>query len=259
MKNTTFTLIGGPTVLIEIGGLRLLTDPTFDPANNDYALGPVTLTKTASPAQTSASLGHIDAILLSHEQHSDNLDHAGRELAKSVPRIFTTPESALQVGENAIGLHPWKEAFLAAPDGRRLRITATPARHGPEGAAAFAGEVTGFLLQWEGENQGALYISGDTVWYEGVAAVAQMFDVGVALLNLGAARIAPVGPSDLTMNAEGAIEAARAFANAKIIPAHYEGWAHFSEPRAEVERQFASAGMSHRLNWLQPGVPTRIG
>jgi len=27
----TLTLIGGPTVLIEYGGYRLLTDPTFDP------------------------------------------------------------------------------------------------------------------------------------------------------------------------------------------------------------------------------------
>jgi len=25
------TLIGGPTVLIELDGLRMLTDPTFDP------------------------------------------------------------------------------------------------------------------------------------------------------------------------------------------------------------------------------------
>ena len=25
------TLVGGPTLLVELGGLRLLTDPTFDP------------------------------------------------------------------------------------------------------------------------------------------------------------------------------------------------------------------------------------
>ena len=28
------TYIGGPTALLELGGLRLLTDPTFDPAGS---------------------------------------------------------------------------------------------------------------------------------------------------------------------------------------------------------------------------------
>ena len=30
------TYIGGPTALLELGGLRLLTDPTFDPAGSEY-------------------------------------------------------------------------------------------------------------------------------------------------------------------------------------------------------------------------------
>lgn len=44
------TLVGGPTTLLEIGGIRLLTDPTFDPAGTRYANGPVELAKTAEPA-----------------------------------------------------------------------------------------------------------------------------------------------------------------------------------------------------------------
>ena len=30
------TYIGGPTAIIEIGGLRVLTDPAFDPAGSEY-------------------------------------------------------------------------------------------------------------------------------------------------------------------------------------------------------------------------------
>ena len=75
----TLTLIGGPTVLIEIDGLRLLTDPTFDPPGS-YQTGPVTLHKKAGPALSINQLGRIDAILLSHDQQADNLDHAGRAL-----------------------------------------------------------------------------------------------------------------------------------------------------------------------------------
>jgi L-ascorbate metabolism protein UlaG (beta-lactamase superfamily) len=73
---TTLTLIGGPTVLIELDGLRLLTDPTFDPPG-DYQ-GGVLLKKTAGPALSAEQVGSVDAVLLSHDQHFDNLDHGGR-------------------------------------------------------------------------------------------------------------------------------------------------------------------------------------
>ena len=36
--------------MLEIGGFRLLTDPTFDPAGSEFTSGPVTLRKTVGPA-----------------------------------------------------------------------------------------------------------------------------------------------------------------------------------------------------------------
>ena len=39
MKDVRITHIGGPTVLIEVGGWRLLTDPTFDPPGRRYFFG----------------------------------------------------------------------------------------------------------------------------------------------------------------------------------------------------------------------------
>lgn len=255
MSELKLTLIGGPTLLIEMGGLRLLTDPTFDPAGGEYHLGPVTLKKTGSPAQTIESLGHIDAVLLSHEQHSDNLDQAGRALLSTVSQVYTTPQSAAKIGANAIGLLPWEEVYQHAPNGKRLKITATPARHGPDGAEQYSGDVTGFVLTWENASTRAVYISGDTVWYDELTKISQRFDVGVALLNLGAARLDAIGPVDLTMNARGAIEVARVFNSATLIPAHVEGWAHFSESQAEVAQVFAQENLTSRLHWLEPGVP----
>ena len=58
-----FTYLGGPTILIEIGGLRLLTDPTFDPAGKVYSSGPVTLVKTAGPGLEPRSLGAIGGLM----------------------------------------------------------------------------------------------------------------------------------------------------------------------------------------------------
>ncbi len=43
--------------------------------------------------------------------------------------------------------------------------------------------------------------------------------------------------------------AARAFAEALIVRLHYEGWEHFPESRADVERAFRAAGIEHRL-WM---------
>jgi L-ascorbate metabolism protein UlaG (beta-lactamase superfamily) len=70
------TLIGGPTVLIEAAGFRLVTDPTFD-APGEYQLSYVTLTKTSGPALPADAIDAVDAVLLSHDQHSDNLDRSG--------------------------------------------------------------------------------------------------------------------------------------------------------------------------------------
>ena len=50
---------GGPTALFEYGGLRFLTDPTFD-GPGDYATpGGPTLTKTASSATTGTAASQL--------------------------------------------------------------------------------------------------------------------------------------------------------------------------------------------------------
>src|SRR5258706_2000963 len=77
MTGATITLVGGPTTLIELEGFRFVTDPTFD-APGDYPLPHVTLKKTANPVLSADQMGTVDAVLLSHDQHADNLDTSGR-------------------------------------------------------------------------------------------------------------------------------------------------------------------------------------
>jgi len=78
MKPLRITLIGGPTALIEIDGFRILTDPTFD-APGAYQLPHVKLEKLSGPALKPEAIGEVDAVLLSHDQHADNLDHSGKD------------------------------------------------------------------------------------------------------------------------------------------------------------------------------------
>ena len=251
------TLIGGPTALLEIGGLRLLTDPTFDPAGSSATYGPVTLTKTMGPAANEASLEPIDAVLLSHDQHYDNLDHAGRAFLPRAGRVLTTPAGASRLGGNAHGLAPWEETQLAAHPGV-LYVSSTPARHGPPGIEPVSGDVTGFVLRWSERPEDGVYVTGDTVWYEGVAEVAKRFSIKAVVLHGGAATVKARGPFHLTMNHEDAIATAKAFPQARIFPVHHGGWEHFSESQQTLIDAFAREGLSERLRPLEPKIATSL-
>ena len=252
MSAAKITLIGGPTALIEIGGFRLLTDPTFD-APGEYKLPHVTLKKTSHPALTAEQIGRVDAVLLSHDQHADNFDHAGRAYAMQAPRLLTTVVGAKRLGGVAEGLAPGESTKLTNPAGT-LTVTATPARHGPAGIEPLAGDVIGFVLSLAGGRP--IYITGDTVWYEGVAEVARRFQAGLVLLFAGAAKTR--GAFHLTMDANDALDTAHAFPDATIVPLHYEGWAHFSQSGDDLVQSFKALGIGARLRLLEPGVPTAI-
>jgi L-ascorbate metabolism protein UlaG (beta-lactamase superfamily) len=245
--------VGGPTALITFHGLRFLTDPTFDPAGGDYGNAPATLHKISDPQVSAEDLGPIDYVLLSHDQHFDNLDHAGRKMLSRAKSVFTTVDGAKRLGGNAIGFVPWQTIEIKTPDGQPLLITATPARHGPYGCEARSGPVVGFAVRPSGGSiEGALYFSGDTVWYEGIAEVARWIPVSTAVLNMGAARTQAAGPAPLTMTAEDGIEVAKAMPEATIVPLHFEGWAHFSESKQVIQEAFWSVGLDGRLRWVDP-------
>lgn len=250
MDDVRITYIGGPTILLEVGGLRLLTDPTLDPPR-DYQAGPFIHSKTVGPAYATYTIGDIDAVLLSHDHHFDNLDHAGRELLSKVEQVLTTTVGAERLQGNVIGLEVWQSIDLPAPNGKILSITATPARHGPVGDDR--GPVIGFLLSYKDSRDEPIYISGDTVWYEGVEETLKRFpNIHVAVLSVGAARV-PVLPANLTFSAAEAVRVAETLHKARIIPVHFEGWKHLTESKGDLSKAFAAAGREDQLVWLPAG------
>ena len=249
------TYVGGPTAIIELGKLRLLTDPTFDPAGSVYRMPAYALSKLQPPAIGIEGIGDISAVLLSHDHHFDNLDNAGRLLLGKAGRVLTTPAAAARLGTGAKGLAHWESILLGTPDDEAILITATPGRHGP--ADGDRGPVIGFVISLGAEGSG-VYVSGDTVWYEGIKQVAERFRIGLALLFMGAARVQAASPHHLTFTAAEGVEAARALDHSTIVPLHYEGWAHFTEHRPEIQQAFDQAGLGHRLCWLPPGAPVEF-
>ncbi len=252
------TYINGPTALIEIGSLRLLTDPGFDPAGSEYAIGSRVMRKTSSPALSLSEIGIVDAVLLSHDHHIDNLDPAGRAYLPQVKQVLTTPAGAQRLGSKTRGVDTWETVELTGGDGLRVRVTATPARHGPEEIKEAIGDVTGWIIEWDNQGRGALYISGDTVLFDDLEEIGQRYHVGVALLHFGAARVSVYGPFHLTFTAEEGAQFAKMLGDAIILPIHYEGWAHFSEGREQIEQAFADARLEKRLRFLPFGEAITI-
>jgi L-ascorbate metabolism protein UlaG (beta-lactamase superfamily) len=199
-------------------------------------------------------------VLLSHDHHDDNLDAAGRALLPSAGVVVTTVPGAKRLGGGARGLAPWDTTKLEAEGKPSIEITATPCRHGPPLSKPIVGDVVGFGLTWEGQKNGVLWISGDTVLYPGVLEVADRLDVGTAILHLGGVRFPISGPLRYTMTGSEAVTLGGRLEPHTVIPIHYEGWKHFREGRAAVEDDFAVAPEAFRksVRWLPIGAPAAV-
>ena len=256
------THVGGPTTLIEVGGWRLLTDPTFDPAGGHYDFGWGTSSdKLVGPAVAADDLPPVDAVLLTHDHHGDNLDAAGRALLPSVGTVLTTVSGARRLGGGARGLAAGATTRLVADGKPAIEVTATPARHGPPLSGPIVGDVVGFALRWATQEDVFLWITGDTVLHRPLREAAAAMRVDVAIVHVGGVRFPITGPVRYTMTARRAVELVGLARPRVAVPAHYEGWAHFKDGRAAVERELARApqDVRERVRWLPMGEPVDLG
>jgi len=236
MSRFAVTYIGGPTAVLEYAGMRILTDPTFDEPQTYADPGSTPLVKTRGPGVDAADLGQIDLVLLSHHEHPDNLDNAGREWLVGRP-VLSTPEAGHDL--DVTGLAPWEKTTVG-----HVTVTAVPALHGPVGSEPFVGTVTGFVLQCEEEPN--VYVSGDNASLDVVREIAAQFPaIDYAVLFAGAARV-PAIDAPLTLTSADAVEAARILDAAQVVGLHTEDWEHFSETRADLEAAFAGTGLLAR-------------
>ncbi len=272
------THISTATAIISIDGINFLTDPVFCPAGSAYEYHgwakvpnlhdwgftetppPATLRSIAGPAIELNELPPIDAVLLSHEDHVDNLDPLGRQLLDG-RRVFTTPdgERNLKPRPGVVGLRPW-ETVQATIGGKEFRITGTPCKHFP------GGEVTGFVLESDSfgtdEKTGlanAVYFSGDTVWIDELAELGKRWHIVVAVLNLGNALFPyPNGILQITFDGKQAAHLMRVTGAEVMVPIHFESWEHFTEHQDELSGVFRKEGVDGKVRWLTPGVATEV-
>jgi L-ascorbate metabolism protein UlaG (beta-lactamase superfamily) len=250
MQQISVRVLGGPTASFQYGGLHFLTDPTFDGPGDYQNPGRPLLTKTAPSAAQPDELGPVDVVLLSHDEHADNLDRSGRGLLAEVPLTLTTTGGAQRLGGTAKGLADWEEVTLDRPDGGTVTVTGVPAIHGPgkrEEVEPFSGQVTGFVLT--GEGLPTVYVSGDNASLDAVADIAARYaPIDTAVLFAGAPRIpALFGGQPLVLDSAQAAEAARILDARRVVSVHHDSWAHFTEGREQIVAAFEAAGLADRL------------
>lgn len=237
------TLVGGPTAILGYSGLRWLTDPALSPPG-EYEGG---LVKTTGPALRTQEIEPIDVVLLSHDQHSDNLDPAGREFLTKAERLLTTSAAADRLGGNAIGLDPWSSIEVEGTDGVPVTVTGVPAQHGPDGSEPVMGPVIGFVLGGRGLE--TVYVSGDNASLDVVREIAdRVGQVDVAVLFAGAVQVPyRFDSAYLTLSSDFAAEATKILDAETVFPVHFEGWAHFTQGEETLRASFAGCGVADRL------------
>ncbi|GJC81502.1 UPF0173 metal-dependent hydrolase MK1542 [Colletotrichum liriopes] len=257
-SSLTITHITTAAAVLNINGINFLTDPVFSPAGTEWDLGVGILKTTEGPSLQLENLPIIDAILLSHEDHPDNLDELGRRLLDA-RRVLTTADGARKLAPRPgiQALQPWESVTLNI-GGREFQVTGTPCQHLP------GGEVTGFLLSAVefGRTHGlpnAIYISGDTVYLEELVQMREKFHISAAILNVGAAKVAVTDPPlQVTMDGKQAARLFREIGADILVPMHYESWLHFTENGTQLRAVFEAEGIAHKVCWLEPGVPKTI-
>ncbi|MGN6524484.1 MAG: MBL fold metallo-hydrolase [Actinomycetes bacterium] len=250
------TFIGNATVLIEWGGLTLLTDPNFlhagMPASIGYGLFTI---RTKNPAMSIDDLPPLDAVVLSH-LHGDHWDSvARRQLPKDLP-ILTTKQAAKKVAKQgfreAVGMSTWSIQRIIRGDAE-IAITSVPGQHGPGPVAKALPDVMGSVLDlsWAGRRRLRIYITGDTLLTSAVAEVAATFsDIDLCLLHLGGTKL---GPVLLTMDAEQGVGALRTIQPRRAIPIHYDDYRIFTSPISDFDRLAKENGFGPVVRYLERG------
>ncbi|MCU1497894.1 MAG: hypothetical protein JWM47_1847 [Acidimicrobiales bacterium] len=236
-RTGTATWIGNATVLIEVAGFRVLTDPNFLHQGDHAPLGGgVRSRRLHDPARELSEVLPVDLVILSHH-HGDHWDPVvDREMPKDVP-IITTAHAARKLGKAGFGqvrvLDVWQTARVHRGD-QELVITALPAKHAPQPLQTVMPPVIGSMLHFrQGDASYRIYISGDTLLHDRLHEIPRRFpDIDLGLVHLGGTKILGIL---LTMDGEQGAEAVEIIDPDVAIPIHYEEYTVMKSPLSDFE------------------------
>jgi L-ascorbate metabolism protein UlaG (beta-lactamase superfamily) len=241
------TYVGHATFLIEYEGMAVLTDPMFS-QRITYS----TIRRRKPPKPKFVELPDIDAILISH-WHFDHLDvRTLKKFDRKIPILIneTLRKTPKRMGfEDVRALNWWEDTMVSG-----LKISAVPAYHF-SGRPPFFTQTNyqGYVI--EKESEPTVYFSGDTGLGNDFSGIGKKFDIGVAILPIGAYR--PKSFRKHHLSPEDALEA-KAKMDAKVlIPCHFGvfnlSWEPMDEPPKRLMSHARERGIEKEVALLNPG------
>ena len=232
MAGVQLRLIGHMTVLIEMDGLTILTDPWFGPrGRKERALAP----RIVPPAASLGELGHIDLLLVSHN-HIDHCDNISLEAARDQGITVVGPRSvakrANKLGaKSVIGLEPGMvyrinkrsgdRSIHGSEDGsidesadgsievsRQVSIEALKAEH------PLASDALAYLIR----GTRTLFFSGDTRYTPELECALKSAKPDIALVQAACAHYPLLGDDGMSLPEAAAL--ARAIRPSLTVPVH---------------------------------------
>jgi L-ascorbate metabolism protein UlaG (beta-lactamase superfamily) len=251
------TLVGHSSLLIEIDGKRILTDPVWSERVSFLSfMGPK---RFFEPPLKLNELPPLDAILLSH----DHYDHLDKETIKFFKNTTIPFICSLGVGQhiekwgierNFISEVDWGDSVMIGQD---IVITATPSRHFSGRGVIGRNETlwSSFVIKGPKHN---IFFGADSGWFPGFKEIGDAFGpFDLTMLEIGA--YGKYWP-DIHMGPDNASNAHLALKGKLMMPIH---WGTFSlAPHAwyePIERLTVYAKEKHiELFVPEPGKPTEV-
>jgi L-ascorbate metabolism protein UlaG (beta-lactamase superfamily) len=267
--------VGNATVIIQLAGFTVMTDPTFLHAGDHAHLGfGLTTKRLTNPAIEIEQLPPIDLIVLSH-MHEDHFDRVVQEkLDKRIP-IVTTPHAASSLKKKGfVRLYPldtWEKMLIGRQNlPHTIMITSMPGKHAPHVLSALhvLPPVMGTLLEFHirGQQQGPsqtssqgrvepktyrIYISGDTLVHDALKEIPRQYPwIDLGLFHLGGTTVLGLV---VTMNAKQGVEAIRIIKPHVSIPIHYNDYDRFKSTLEDFKQEVRDTNLQERVVYLSHG------
>ncbi|WP_102795544.1 MBL fold metallo-hydrolase [Bowmanella denitrificans] len=261
--------LGGPTMLIEFGPIRLLTDPMLGEGHQAYkmgdpnemfdlSIGPNIKDHARLVALPEWDAEDLDLVLISHS-HEDHFDQTARATLSRQLKMLAPAVDTPLLNELGFTQHvqmPWNKTWRYNEGDYAVSITAMPTAHSTDAdIQALLGHGNGYWITFSHQSWSKnLYWAGDTfITAPLVEQLKRQGDMDIFIPHLGG--VGTTGPlGKISMDASDSIAAIQQLVPEHTLPIHHTTYGLYLEPisklLAEAEKHHIQVDLPATGSWL---------